>query len=426
MARRLLLNSRMGILADGTEVIPALTPQQFHGPGTAHTGYSEYNQRELLTRWADHLDRPATPAKTLRSAPRRRLGRRRHDVDPFQAVPRSAHTRSRFERTGASLAFDDPRHLQAYRWLVDEAWLLDTQDYTGWLETLTEDIHYLMPVRVSTPWARDSTTSPGMAHFDEDKYSLSRRVARFLTEHAWTEDPPRDCVTICPMCARCHRRRRPPRRRLGDSAVPQRGDIHPGSLVSAGREDLLRPDRRRVETGSPHDPGRRRGDTNAEPGDLPVTRVLPGLMRTPWPPQRTPTSERTLLAHATGEPLHVATSSRRSSCAAFRLATAPGCWSSRELRAVGESVPLELEALTWQGTATFSAMIGNPFGPLVSETAARNDRWLHGPARARRRRRSGMRTRCARRIPRRGLPSGLLERDPAKSESIVHELGDVR
>ena len=29
-----------------------------------------------------------------------------------------------------------------------------------------------------------------MAHFDEDKYSLRRRVARFPTEHAWTEDPP--------------------------------------------------------------------------------------------------------------------------------------------------------------------------------------------------------------------------------------------
>lgn len=27
--------------------------------------------------------------------------------------------------------------------------------------------------------------------------------------------------------------------------------------------------------------------------------------------------------------------------------------------------PLELEALTWQNTATFSAMIGHPFGPLV-------------------------------------------------------------
>jgi hypothetical protein len=29
--------------------------------------------------------------------------------------------------------------------------------------------------------------------------------------------------------------------------------------------------------------------------------------------------------------------------------------------------PLEMEALTWQNTATFSAMIGNPFGPLIPE-----------------------------------------------------------
>jgi hypothetical protein len=29
--------------------------------------------------------------------------------------------------------------------------------------------------------------------------------------------------------------------------------------------------------------------------------------------------------------------------------------------------PLEVEALTWQGTATYSAMIGHPFGPLISD-----------------------------------------------------------
>lgn len=29
--------------------------------------------------------------------------------------------------------------------------------------------------------------------------------------------------------------------------------------------------------------------------------------------------------------------------------------------------PLELEALTWQATATFSAMIGQPFGSLVAD-----------------------------------------------------------
>ena len=32
--------------------------------------------------------------------------------------------------------------------------------------------------------------------------------------------------------------------------------------------------------------------------------------------------------------------------------------------------PLELEALTWQSTATFSAMIGNPFGPLIPDGTA--------------------------------------------------------
>lgn len=32
--------------------------------------------------------------------------------------------------------------------------------------------------------------------------------------------------------------------------------------------------------------------------------------------------------------------------------------------------PLEMEALTWQNTATFSAMIGNPFGPLFPDDGA--------------------------------------------------------
>ena len=65
MARRLLLNSRMGIKEDDSEVIPALTPAQFHGPGVAHTGYGEYNQRELLYRWADYLERPTQAAATV-------------------------------------------------------------------------------------------------------------------------------------------------------------------------------------------------------------------------------------------------------------------------------------------------------------------------------------------------------------------------
>jgi phenylpropionate dioxygenase-like ring-hydroxylating dioxygenase large terminal subunit len=58
MARRLRLNSRMGLLADGGTVTAAQTPEEFAGPGTAHVGYAEHNQRALLNLWADCLDKP--------------------------------------------------------------------------------------------------------------------------------------------------------------------------------------------------------------------------------------------------------------------------------------------------------------------------------------------------------------------------------
>ena len=36
---------------------------------------------------------------------------------------------------------------------MEEAYLLDAQDYDDWLDLLTDDIHYLMPVRVTTALA---------------------------------------------------------------------------------------------------------------------------------------------------------------------------------------------------------------------------------------------------------------------------------
>ena len=55
MARRLLLNSRMGLLSDGAPVVEPLTGEAFHGPGRAQIGYNEHNQRALLNLWADYL-----------------------------------------------------------------------------------------------------------------------------------------------------------------------------------------------------------------------------------------------------------------------------------------------------------------------------------------------------------------------------------
>lgn len=147
----------------------------------------------------------------------------------------------RTQRTGESLPFDDPLHLQAHRWLVDEAYLLDAQDYDAWMSRIAEDVHYLMPVRVTTALGAGYSTSPGMAHLDENRYSLSRRVARFATEHAWTEDPPsrlRHYVTNVRTFVTDN-----PNEIIVDSAVllfRSRGDVREAATVSAGREDLLR------------------------------------------------------------------------------------------------------------------------------------------------------------------------------------------
>jgi 3-phenylpropionate/cinnamic acid dioxygenase small subunit len=162
-------------------------------------------------------------------------------ADTHSARSRLGTNASRVERTGTSLGFGDERHLLAHQWLVDETYLFDAQAYSDWLETLAEDIHYLMPVRVTTALAAGYDTAPGMAHFDEDKYSLSRRVARFLTEHAWTEDPPsrlrhhlsnvRTFATV------------DPDHLVVESATllfRSRGDVREGAFLSAGREDLLR------------------------------------------------------------------------------------------------------------------------------------------------------------------------------------------
>jgi hypothetical protein len=49
--------------------------------------------------------------------------------------PLGAHA-SRLQRTGRTIPFGDPRHLQAHQWLVDEAHLLDAQRYADWLGSL--------------------------------------------------------------------------------------------------------------------------------------------------------------------------------------------------------------------------------------------------------------------------------------------------
>ena len=153
--------------------------------------------------------------------------------------------------TGRPLPYADPAHQAAHQFLVEEAALLDTADYAGWLGLLCDDIRYLMPVRVTTARGAGFDTLADMGHFDEDLYALRKRVQRLATDHAWTEDPPsrtRHFVTN----VRTFRSSAFPNdgafRSDGvefrvESAVllfRSRGDTREADLVSAGRTDVLR------------------------------------------------------------------------------------------------------------------------------------------------------------------------------------------
>jgi phthalate 3,4-dioxygenase subunit beta len=88
-----------------------------------------------------------------------------------------------------SLPHGDVRHQRAHHFLIEEAALLDGHHLDAWLALLTDDVRYRMPVRVTTTRSTGFDTLADMAHFDEDRYSLAKRVARLGTDHAWTEDP---------------------------------------------------------------------------------------------------------------------------------------------------------------------------------------------------------------------------------------------
>ena len=82
---------------------------------------------------------------------------------------------------------------EVQEFLYFEASLLDERRYDEWLELITEDIHYWMPIRRTTTAKEvaNEFTNPGdMAFFDDDRDTLTMRVQRLGVGRAWAEDPP--------------------------------------------------------------------------------------------------------------------------------------------------------------------------------------------------------------------------------------------
>lgn len=138
------------------------------------------------------------------------------------------------------LRYTDERHGDAQQFLVEEAHLLDTSQFEAWLDLLDPLVHYRMPVRVTAVKSAVEADVQTMDHFDENLYSLRKRVERFQTDHAWTEDPQsrlrhhvsnvRTFATDQTNCL------------IVESALllyRSRGDRNAPSMLSAGRRDVL-------------------------------------------------------------------------------------------------------------------------------------------------------------------------------------------
>ncbi len=83
--------------------------------------------------------------------------------------------------------------LEIEKFLFEEAALLDRRAFDDWLELISEDIEYFMPVRVNCdPRDADSEflKAHQLAQFDETKDSLTTRIKRLKTGRVLSDDPP--------------------------------------------------------------------------------------------------------------------------------------------------------------------------------------------------------------------------------------------
>jgi 3-phenylpropionate/cinnamic acid dioxygenase small subunit len=78
--------------------------------------------------------------------------------------------------------------------LFAEAELLDQRQFREWLDLLTEDLVYYLPMRRNVKFgqhaARENTKlGQDISWFDEDKWTLSKRVEQIMTGVHWAEEP---------------------------------------------------------------------------------------------------------------------------------------------------------------------------------------------------------------------------------------------
>ncbi|WP_137144051.1 aromatic-ring-hydroxylating dioxygenase subunit beta [Mycolicibacterium sp. CR10] len=130
--------------------------------------------------------------------------------------------------------------------LFEEAELLDEGRFHEWLGLCTEDIRYIIPVRLSRERANGEGISSTMTHWDDDYAGLQLRVLRLDTEYAWAEDPP-SRIRHNVSNVRVRPASEPDEYDVRSNVLVfrNRGDSPKYDLISAKRQDVIR----RCETG---------------------------------------------------------------------------------------------------------------------------------------------------------------------------------
>jgi 3-phenylpropionate/cinnamic acid dioxygenase small subunit len=93
--------------------------------------------------------------------------------------------------TSSYVKASDPLYADCLEWLNLEAELLDARRFREWLDMLSQDIDYRVPVRTGRNDPDHSVSFSTTAfHMLETWHALEERVRRFESGYAWSEIPP--------------------------------------------------------------------------------------------------------------------------------------------------------------------------------------------------------------------------------------------
>jgi 3-phenylpropionate/cinnamic acid dioxygenase small subunit len=92
-------------------------------------------------------------------------------------------------RGDAVASVDDRMEAEATSFLHREAELLDNREFHRWLEMVSANIRYRVPVRTTRQNKEGRGFSAKAFFLDEDHGSLKTRVLRLDSEFAWSENP---------------------------------------------------------------------------------------------------------------------------------------------------------------------------------------------------------------------------------------------